>query len=314
MQYAGIDQGLRPYTPNRLLIAEGDSLTDPSTQQYSYGVVQTAYNQVSDPRFNSVYASLLQSNNSSWQVIIKAVYGQGISNVLSSLPEELAMFSTSTSNALSMLIGSNDLNAGTNPSTPLSPSILTTNTTTLIAGLKSVFNQCNAANVPVYVLTLLPRIGSGCGIGYGWGSTSYDLTALRSGTAAYYAVSATSGGISITGGTTSSYYNAVLAAFTAGRAVANSGMASAPLSAAQYAYHELLWEQGRQAINAWIRANATTYGYTVVDVGADPNIGVIGSNWNTAYYHAQDLTHEDELSHSIISGYLQAALYANGFK
>ena len=65
--------------------------------------------------------------------------------------------------------------------------------------------------------------------------------------------------------------------------------------------------EGTGSWNATIRANASTYGYTVIDVASDPNIGQAGDCNNTTYY-AGDAVHPNIAGQNIVYTYFKPVL------
>lgn len=63
----------------------------------------------------------------------------------------------------------------------------------------------------------------------------------------------------------------------------------------------------RLSVNAMIRANWRTFADGIADIGADPNMGILGDETNTQYYNG-DLVHHNPNGYRVLAGYFLAAL------
>jgi hypothetical protein len=72
-------------------------------------------------------------------------------------------------------------------------------------------------------------------------------------------------------------------------------------------------ESIRAAYNALLIGGASTYGYTVADVGSDPNLGCNGCWSNTTYFQAIDGVHPTAAGQAVYATYLQVKLGLLGF-
>ena len=73
------------------------------------------------------------------------------------------------------------------------------------------------------------------------------------------------------------------------------------------------FETDRQAVNALIRANWTTFADALCDIGNDPTKGQAGDHKNVIYYNQTDLTHLTNSGYAFPPAYAVAAITGNPY-
>ena len=300
LQAKAIDQGMASYTPSRVHVCEGDSLTEGiQAGEVDYGPIGVYARQTYCPYYYDIAPAQLQALRPTLMVLNKAIYGTqlvgGATGPSCTARESEVAASLHSGDTLSVLIGSNDIAAPI--STSGTAGAIGTGTA-LWANIQAYTSYYRALGVKVYVGTLLPRSVSG--IGESWSSgtaATAEIAGYNAGQAAFWSAYAASGSCSLS--TLTATYNAI--------AAANPAFTN-PVTRANNDY---AFEQQRQIVNAQIRASwaaGTADMDGMFDVGADANIGYFGANWNSNYYLAMDATHLGNVGCAVLANYLNAVL------